>query len=92
MVCPLFQKEMKIWGTWTNTKGRWPKFAAEDEEDSMIMTWLWNSIQPEISKNIYVSMRVGDSEIWVYSNKVKMLLRYTSLRPRFIPQIKVLYL
>nr|XP_027120951.1 uncharacterized protein LOC113738009 [Coffea arabica] len=26
-----------------------PKFAAWDEEDSMVMSWLWNSMLPEIS-------------------------------------------
>ncbi|RDX58660.1 hypothetical protein CR513_62006, partial [Mucuna pruriens] len=28
-----------------------PKFEAWDDEDSLIMTWLWNSMTPEISQN-----------------------------------------
>ncbi|KAG8381704.1 hypothetical protein BUALT_Bualt05G0000400 [Buddleja alternifolia] len=28
-----------------------PAFAAWDIEDSMLMSWLWNSMQPEVSKN-----------------------------------------
>ena len=26
-----------------------PKFVAWDEEDSMVMSWLWNSMMPEVS-------------------------------------------
>ncbi|RDX72448.1 hypothetical protein CR513_48070, partial [Mucuna pruriens] len=28
-----------------------PKFEAWDDEDSLIMTWLWNSMTPEINRN-----------------------------------------
>ncbi|RDX76110.1 hypothetical protein CR513_43935, partial [Mucuna pruriens] len=39
-----------------------PKFEAWDDEDSLIMTWLWYSMTPEISRNymFYFSIR----EIW----------------------------
>ncbi|RDX72057.1 hypothetical protein CR513_48513, partial [Mucuna pruriens] len=39
-----------------------PKFEAWDDEDSLIMTWLWNSMTLEISRNymFYSSIR----EIW----------------------------
>ncbi|RDX75089.1 hypothetical protein CR513_45076, partial [Mucuna pruriens] len=28
-----------------------PKFEAWDDEDSLIITWLWNSMTPEIRRN-----------------------------------------
>ena len=28
-----------------------PGYSAWDTEDSMLMSWLWNSMQPEVSKN-----------------------------------------
>ncbi|RDY00930.1 hypothetical protein CR513_15813, partial [Mucuna pruriens] len=31
-----------------------PKFKAWDDENSLIMTWLWNSMTPEISQKLYV--------------------------------------
>ncbi|RDX90915.1 hypothetical protein CR513_27170, partial [Mucuna pruriens] len=39
-----------------------PKFEAWDDEDSLIITWLWNFMTPEISQNyvLYSSVR----EIW----------------------------
>ena len=33
----------------TGPKPEDPKFAAWDEEDSMVMSWLWNSMMPEVS-------------------------------------------
>lgn len=35
--------------TGTGPKPGYPKFEAWDEEDLMIMVWLWNSMIPEIS-------------------------------------------
>lgn len=35
--------------TCTSPKIRDPKFDAWDEEDSIVMAWLWNSMIPEIS-------------------------------------------
>ncbi|QHO08410.1 uncharacterized protein DS421_14g472380 [Arachis hypogaea] len=29
-----------------------PKYEAWDDEDALIMTWLWHSMTPEISRNI----------------------------------------
>ena len=40
-----------------------PKFAAWDEEDSMIMAWLWNSMIPEISDTCMFLNTA--KEIWV---------------------------
>ncbi|XP_071903167.1 uncharacterized protein [Coffea arabica] len=62
-----------------------PKFAAWDEEDSMVMSWLWNSILPEISdtcmflptaKNIWTTSRqtyskAGDAAL-IYEIKTKI--------------------
>ncbi|RDX77083.1 hypothetical protein CR513_42852, partial [Mucuna pruriens] len=31
-----------------------PKFEVWDDEDSLIITWLWNSMTPEISQNYMV--------------------------------------
>lgn len=39
-----------------------PKFQTWDEEDSSIMSWLWSSMQPEISKN-YMFLPTA-MEIW----------------------------
>ena len=39
-----------------------PKFQAWDEEDLMIMSWIWNSMQPEISRNLTFLPTVQD--IW----------------------------
>ncbi|XP_030518235.1 uncharacterized protein LOC115731700 [Rhodamnia argentea] len=39
-----------------------PKFQTWDEEDSSIMSWLWSSMQPEISKN-YMFLPTA-KEIW----------------------------
>ncbi|RDX74873.1 hypothetical protein CR513_45306, partial [Mucuna pruriens] len=38
-----------------------PKFEAWDDEDSLIMTWLWNSITPEISRNYMFYSSAQDS-------------------------------
>ncbi|XP_039120841.1 uncharacterized protein LOC120257437 [Dioscorea cayenensis subsp. rotundata] len=44
-----------------------PKFQAWDEEDSMIMSWLWNSMQPSISKNFMFLPTAHD--IWESAQK-----------------------
>ena len=36
----------------TRPKKGHPTFEARDEEDSMVMSWLWNSMLPEISDTI----------------------------------------
>ncbi|RDX83661.1 hypothetical protein CR513_35397, partial [Mucuna pruriens] len=51
-----------------------PKFEAWDDEDSLIMTWLWNSMTPEISPNymFYSSAReIWENLIETYSIKKK---------------------
>ena len=63
-----------------------PRFEALDEEDSMIMVWLWNSMMPEISDTCMFLATAKD--IWdaiqqtyskardaaqVYEVKVKMI-------------------
>ncbi|XLR58188.1 hypothetical protein S83_008860 [Arachis hypogaea] len=40
----------------------YPKYEAWDDEDALIMTWLWNSMTPEISRN-YMFFPTA-SEIW----------------------------
>ena len=37
-----------------------PKFEAWDEADSMIMSWLWNSMNPEISDTFMLVHGKGD--------------------------------
>ena len=59
-----------------------PRFEAWDEEDSMIMTWLWNSMNPKISDTCMFLATTKD--IWDASNrhiqKLEMQLKYTRLR------------
>ncbi|RDX74027.1 hypothetical protein CR513_46270, partial [Mucuna pruriens] len=40
----------------------YPKFEAWDDEDSLIMTWLWNSMTPKISRNYMFYSSIH--EIW----------------------------
>ncbi|RDX70253.1 hypothetical protein CR513_50526, partial [Mucuna pruriens] len=53
-----------------------PKFEAWDDENSLIMTWLWNSMTPEINRNymFYCSIR----EIW------KNLIETYSMKKDFV--------
>lgn len=44
-----------------------PKFQAWDEEDSVIMSWLWNSMQPSISK-IFMFLPTNH-DIWESARK-----------------------
>jgi len=39
-----------------------PAFAAWDEEDSLVMSWLWNSMVPEISDTVMFFTTTKD--IW----------------------------
>ena len=46
------------------------KFAAWEEEDSQIMSWLWNSMQPEISRTcmfLPIAKEVRESVCQTYS-------------------------
>lgn len=62
-----------------------PSFAAWDEQDSMVMSWLWNSMLPEISDTC---MFLGSArEIWdaiqqTYS-KVNDAAQSMNLRQKF---------
>ncbi|XP_050920466.1 uncharacterized protein LOC127138110 [Lathyrus oleraceus] len=41
-----------------------PNFPSWDKDDSAIITWLWNSISPEISRNcMYLS---SEKAVWEY--------------------------
>ncbi|RVW30954.1 hypothetical protein CK203_098733 [Vitis vinifera] len=59
-----------------------PRFEAWDEEDSMIMAWLWNSVTPEISDTCMLLATAKD--IGMQSNrriqKLEMRLKYMRLR------------
>lgn len=49
-----------------------PKFAAWDEEDSLIMAWLWNSMMPEIGDTcmfLTTAKEIWDSTCQTYSKK-----------------------
>ncbi|XP_073123530.1 uncharacterized protein [Henckelia pumila] len=49
-----------------------PKFAAWDEEDSLIMAWLWNSMMPDISDTcmfLTTAKEIWDSIRQTYSKK-----------------------
>ena len=46
----------------TGPKSGDPRFEAWDEEDSMIMVWLWNSMTPEIS-NTWMFLATA-KDIW----------------------------
>ena len=48
--------------TGTGPKREDPKFEAWDEEDSMIMAWLWSSMVPEISDTLMFMANAKD--IW----------------------------
>ncbi|KAK4437689.1 hypothetical protein Salat_0102900 [Sesamum alatum] len=56
-----------------------PKFATWDEEDSMIMSWLWNSMQPKISGNcmfLTTAQEIWESVRQTYSKMKDAALMY----------------
>ena len=67
-----------------------PTFIAWDVEDSMLMSWLWSSMQPEVSKNYMFLSTTKD--IWetvkrTYSNvqDASIVMR---LRPKLVVENK----
>lgn len=58
----------------TSPKKRDPKYDVWDEEDSMMMSWLWNSMSPEISGTcIFLNTA---KEIWEAINQMYSKVRY----------------
>ncbi|KAL0410896.1 UNVERIFIED_CONTAM: hypothetical protein Slati_3679300 [Sesamum latifolium] len=56
-----------------------PNFATWDEEDSMIMSWLWNLMQPEISGNhmfLTTAQEIWESVRQAYSKMKDAALMY----------------
>ncbi|XP_061375338.1 disease resistance protein RPM1-like [Gastrolobium bilobum] len=56
-----------------------PKFAVWDNEDSFIMTWLWNSMTPEVGRHcmfLSSAKEIWDSVHSTYSLKQDMAARY----------------
>ena len=90
----------------TRSKPGDPRFEVWDEEDSMIMVWLWNSMTPEIS-NTYMFLATA-KDIWdtiqktyskardaaqVYEVKVKTIAakRGSKIVSEYANQLKTLW-
>ena len=65
----------------TSPKPEDPKFNTWDEEDSMTMSWLWNSMEPEISKNcmfVTIANKIWETTHQTYSKAEDYELCYNS--------------
>ncbi|RVW86675.1 Retrovirus-related Pol polyprotein from transposon RE1 [Vitis vinifera] len=59
-----------------------PRFEAWDEDNSMIMAWLWNSMTPEISDTcmFWLQLRIFGTQSNRRIQKLEMRLKYMRLR------------